>query len=131
MSTIGFKVLLVEDSALLAERAREWLDQMNDVDLIDVVETESAAVNVINSLPLDLIILDLQLKQGTGFGVMREINRMENRPRVVVLTNYDIAEYRRNVMALGADHFLDKANDFASVPKIIEQMIEDKAAVEA
>ena len=41
---------------------------------------------------------------------------------VIVLTNYDLAEYRRAAAALGARHFLDKLRDFDRLPMLLQQI---------
>ena len=58
--------------------------------------------------PVDVIILDLHLRQGTGFGVMRTLATTHLKPRIVVLTNNDLPEYKKTAFALGATHYLDK-----------------------
>ena len=41
---------------------------------------------------------------------------------VIVLTNYDLAEYRRAATAMGAEYFLDKARDMDQLPEIFEKI---------
>jgi DNA-binding NarL/FixJ family response regulator len=103
------RVLLVEDSKVLTERLTEAIRQIADVELLDAV---------------DVVILDLHLRQGTGFGVLRGLAAGVARPRVIVLTNYDLPEYKSAAMALGATHFLDKARDYGRLPEILKEMSE-------
>ncbi len=106
------KVLLVEDSSVLVERLRELFEQVTDVELVATVDTEQAAIDAISAGEMDAIVLDLQLKRGSGFGVLRHIATMSQQPVRIVLTNYDLPEYRRQATALGARYFLDKARDY-------------------
>jgi DNA-binding NarL/FixJ family response regulator len=121
-STTGLRVLLVEDSAVLAERLTELIDLIADVELVGVVDTEAGAIAAARREPVDVIILDLHLKQGTGFGVLRAIESLPRRPRVVVLTNYDLPEYENAAMGLGASYFLDKARDYDRLPQVLEEL---------
>jgi DNA-binding NarL/FixJ family response regulator len=116
-------VLLVEDSAVLAEILSEALSEIPEVDLVGVVDSEAEAYEVIARERVDLIFLDLQLKQGTGFGILRALTDMHPAPRCVVLTNHDLPEYQTAVMALGATYFLDKARDFHRLPEIVRAII--------
>jgi len=68
------KVLLVEDSSVLAERMAETITQLPEIDLIKAVASEEAALFEISKRRLDVVPLDLQLKQGTGFGILRRAN---------------------------------------------------------
>jgi two-component system, OmpR family, response regulator len=116
-------VLLVEDSAVLAEILSEALTQISEVDLVGVVDSEAEAFRVLAQKRVDLIFLDLQLRQGTGFGILRALGDMHPAPRSVVLTNHDLPEYHTAAMALGATYYLDKAKDFQRLPEIVRAII--------
>ena len=117
------KVLLVEDSAVLAEILSEALSELPEVELVGAVDSETEAFRIIAREHVDLIFLDLQLKQGTGFGILRSLADMHRAPRSVVLTNHDLPEYQTAAMALGATYFLDKARDFHRLPEIVRAII--------
>ena len=124
----GLRVLLVEDSKVLTERLTEAIRQIPDVQSIGTADTEAAALAAVKSDPVDVIILDLHLKQGTGFGVMRALATTELRPRIIVLTNYDLPEYKNAAIALGATHFLDKARDYGRLPEVLHEICETHVA---
>ena len=115
-------VLLVEDSAVLAERLSELVVATEGVELVGVAQTEASALVAVGQRALDVILLDLHLRQGTGFGVLRQLNKQPKRPVVIVLTNYDLVEYRREATAMGAEYFLDKARDMDQLPAIFEKI---------
>jgi DNA-binding NarL/FixJ family response regulator len=116
------RVLLVEDSKVLTERLTEAIRQIPDVELVGIADTEIAAIAAATREPVDVIILDLHLKQGTGFGVMRALVGRPCKPRIVVLTNYDLPEYKNAAIALGASHFLDKARDYGRLGDVLQEI---------
>ena len=120
----GLRVLLVEDSKVLTERLTEAIRQIPEVELIGTVDTEAGALAVVKRDTVDVIILDLHLKQGTGFGVMRALATTHLKPRIIVLTNYDLPEYKNAAIALGATHFLDKARDYGRLPEVLHEICE-------
>jgi DNA-binding NarL/FixJ family response regulator len=120
----GVRVLLVEDSKVLTERLSEAIRQIPDVELIGTADTEAAALAAVKRDSIDVIILDLHLKQGTGFGVMRALAGTQLKPRIIVLTNYDLPEYKNAAIALGATHFLDKARDYGRLPEVLHEICE-------
>jgi two-component system, OmpR family, response regulator len=123
VSSRNLSVLLVEDSRVLAERLRETLLSVPGVQLAGTVDSETEAVAALQRHPVDVLLLDLHLRQGTGFGVLRAIAGEQARKLVViVLTNYDLAEYRRAAAALGARYFLDKLRDFDRLPALLQQV---------
>ena len=120
----GLRVLLVEDSKVLTERLTEAIGQIPEVELIGTADTEAGALAAIKRDAVDVIILDLHLKQGTGFGVMRALATAQWKPRIIVLTNYDLPEYKNAAIALGATHFLDKARDYGRLPEVLHEICE-------
>jgi DNA-binding NarL/FixJ family response regulator len=122
------RVLLVEDSKVLTERLIEAIRQIPEVDLVGTADTEAAAIATVKRESIDVIILDLHLKQGTGFGVMRALAGSAVKPRIVVLTNYDLPEYKNAATALGATHFLDKARDYGRLGEVLREICAQHAA---
>src|ERR1700733_10761502 len=102
MSVRNLSVLLVEDSQLLADRLREAILLVPGIQLVGTVDTEAAAVTLLKQRAVDVVFLDLHLRGGTGFGVLRAINSGEaGNVIAIVLTNHDLGEYRRAAAALG------------------------------
>lgn len=122
----ALRVLLVEDSKLLASQISELLATSPDAQPIGVVATEKEAIAANAAHHPDLLILDLHLKQGTGFGVLKALAGTSNRPTVVVLTNYALPQYRERALALGANHFLDKSADFDLLPELIRDISQQR-----
>jgi len=118
------RVLLVEDSKVLAERLAETITQNAQVELIAQVDTEAAALVIVERESVDVIVLDLHLKRGTGFGVFRGLAKLSRKPYVIVLTNYDLPEYKSAAAALGAGYFLDKSRDYGLLPEILREICE-------
>lgn len=117
---MALKVLLVEDSRVLAERMRESLDALENVVVVGVVSDQAAAVAAVRAEAPDVIILDLQLREGTGFGVMQLLGDM--RPKIIVFTNYMLPEYERLATALGVEYFLNKSVDYERLPLLIQEI---------
>ena len=78
---------------MLAERLRESLATLDNVEVVATVSDESGAVAAARDKHPDVIILDLQLKEGTGFGVLQRLGN--TRPIIIVFTNYMLPEYQR------------------------------------
>lgn len=117
------RILLVEDSASLAERLAEAIGQMHDVaELAGIADTEADALAAVERAAVDVVLMDLHLKQGTGFGLMRALAARAVRPCIVVLTNYDLPEYKSAAIELGAAYFLDKIRDYDRLPEVLRDL---------
>ena len=114
---------MVEDSNVLAERLSELLGQIPDVTLVERVDNESDAIRIARSQSIDVLILDLHLRQGTGFGVLRALAAGPHAAvATIVLTNYALPQYRRTAGELGARYFLDKAREFDRLPEVLREI---------
>ena len=118
------RVLLVEDSQVLAERLVETLEPLDGVKLVASVNDETSAVGAVAENEVDVIILDLQLRTGTGFGVVQRLGN--KRPTIIVFTNYVMPEYERRANDLGIEYFLDKARDFDRLPQLLLELEQRK-----
>jgi DNA-binding NarL/FixJ family response regulator len=119
----SIKILLVEDSAMLAQRLMEGIAPLPQFEVIGIADTESEALQIIRRRRVDIVLLDLQLKAGTGFGVLRGLATMHRKPLVVVLTNHDLPEYHAAALELGVTEFLDKARAFHRLPAVLREML--------
>jgi DNA-binding NarL/FixJ family response regulator len=114
------RVLLVEDSAVLAARITELVQRLPAVVLIGVVTTEAEALKSIAEATPDVVILDLHLQLGSGFGVLRSLRRTAaQRPKIIVLTGFDLPEYRRQAEIFGVEAFLNKSRDYHRLPGLL------------
>lgn len=108
------RVFLVEDSAVIRERLTETISSLAHVEVVGHAETEATAIAALREMPIDAVVLDLQLKQGHGFNVLKALRAQADRPRitVLVLTNFASSQYRGRSMEIGADYFFDKAREY-------------------
>jgi DNA-binding NarL/FixJ family response regulator len=117
---MALRVLLVEDSRVLTERVSETLAALDGVDLVATASDEAAAVASAREQDVDVMILDLQLRSGTGFGVLKQLGR--KRPVVIVFTNYMLPQYQRRAADLGVEHFLSKSRDYERLPMLLQEL---------
>ena len=113
-------VLLVEDSLLTAEQLCELIHKHHPEVTCTVVSTESDALKKIAGEPIHAAVLDLRLKEGSGFTVLRKLASLNPKPFTVVLTNYALPQYRDFALLSGADYFLDKATSIAALPTLLD-----------
>jgi DNA-binding NarL/FixJ family response regulator len=129
MLNSALRVLLVEDSTLLAERLSELISALPDVELIDSVQTESEALTQVQTVRPDVLILDLHLRSGSGFGLLRSLagNASVPRPKIIILTNFGLPEYRRQAESFGVEAFLDKSRDYFQLPELLRRFANQRS----
>jgi DNA-binding response OmpR family regulator len=120
--------LVVEDSPQIAERLVELVTVPNRVEVVATAATEDEALQACDRHAISLAIVDLQLAQGTGFGVIRRLRAATgaNPACIVVLTNHAVPALKVAAFEAGADYFLDKSKDFATIPRLIGELLSSR-----
>jgi DNA-binding NarL/FixJ family response regulator len=108
------RVALIDDSERIRARLAEMLGEIANVEIAFAADTEGEAVRLMAQEAWDVLILDLQLREGTGLGVLKAMQglRGDSDRVAMIFTNYGFRQYRERTQALGADYFFDKARDF-------------------
>jgi DNA-binding NarL/FixJ family response regulator len=116
------EVFLVEDSSIIRDRLIALLNGIPGIAVTGCAEDADSAVTAILSTQPHAVVLDLQLKGSSGIDVLRSLRNANSGVTVIVLTNYATAAYRKRCLDSGAQFFLDKTNEFESLPGIFEQL---------
>ena len=117
---------IVEDSPVIRENLIATLEELAPVRVVGSAEDESTALRWLSDVehPVDLVIVDIFLKGGSGLGVLRaaQAQAQPQRYRMVVLSNYATPDMRRKCLALGADRVFDKSNDIDALILYCDQL---------
>ncbi|MBC5781421.1 response regulator [Ramlibacter sp. USB13] len=107
MTETKARVVLVEDSPRIQAELREALGMVFDV--VAVIATAQEAVEWLQAHPRgwDLAVVDIFLKQGHGFQVLRHCAPQAHQS-VVVLSNYTREPARSSALEQGASAVFDK-----------------------
>jgi CheY-like chemotaxis protein len=102
------RILIVEDNAFFLQFLKETLHSR--FPSIDILEAANGgeALQKIKTLPPDAIFMDLRLPGENGLELTKKIKAQYPDIVVVILTNYDLPEYREAAYQCGANHFLPK-----------------------
>lgn len=82
------RVLIVEDERLSVEAVRRLLERDPEVQVAGTARDGAAAVSLIRSLRPDIVVLDVQIPELDGFGIINEIGA-PNMPVIIFTTAYD------------------------------------------
>jgi DNA-binding NarL/FixJ family response regulator len=118
------RVFLVEDSEVILDRLIECVSSLPDVNVVGHADTEAGAIAALQRTPCDAVVLDLQLRDGHGFNVLKALRAPSDRPHltIIVLTNFATPQYRRHSMEMGADYFFDKSREYDRIDDVLEDL---------
>ena len=116
------RVFLVEDADLIRERLIEMLRAVPGVELAGEAASVQPAISLILAARPDVVILDMQLADGSGLDVLRTLRRDAAEMVVIVLTNHAEDCYRELCLSAGARYFLDKSAQAGLLPDILRHL---------
>jgi DNA-binding NarL/FixJ family response regulator len=102
------RLLIVEDNPYFLQFLKQTLhSRIPSIDIVGAANGEEA-LQKITALPPDAILMDLRLPGENGLELTKKIKAQYPDIIVVVLTNYDLPEYREAAYQSRANHFLSK-----------------------
>jgi len=101
-------VFIVDDHEVVRVGLRTLLSRAPEIEVIGEAESVQRAVAKIAELLPDVVLLDVRLKDGSGFEVSREVQKLDKDVRVLVLTAFSDDEMIMQAISAGADGYLLK-----------------------
>jgi DNA-binding NarL/FixJ family response regulator len=112
-------IYLVEDSAPVRERLAAMLTSIPNTRVVGHAGGARDAVSEILAKHPHVVLCDLNLKEGTGFEVLRTLRAKAPEIECYMLSNFATQPYRRLAAELGARDFFDKSNEFERVRDLV------------
>lgn len=99
------------------------LSKICGVAIVGFAVGEAVAIDCIDLLLPDVVVLDLQLQQGTGIKILEHVKKHHARTKVIVLSNCSNESYISRCKGAKADYFFDKSFEFMLVGNVLEQLM--------
>jgi DNA-binding NarL/FixJ family response regulator len=115
------RVFLVEDSPLVRDRLIGMLGRSSHaMRVVGTCASALAATRAVLEAAPDIVLCDIQLRDGTGFNVLRELNARAPHIGVYMLSNFATTPYREHAAQLGARDFFDKSTEMHTLQQALD-----------
>jgi DNA-binding NarL/FixJ family response regulator len=122
-----FKTMLVEDNVIFRESLRDSLRLKFPSMEITEAGNGVEALEKIGSLAQNLIFMDIRLPGQNGLELTEKIKKLHPDIIIIILTNYDIPEYREAAARFKADYFFSKDSmSIEEVVRLVKPMLSKK-----
>jgi DNA-binding NarL/FixJ family response regulator len=111
------RVLLVDDHDLIREGLRGAFNLDTSMEVVGTAKNVAGALRLYDELKPDVVVTDLQMQDGTGLDVVRQVRRDRRDTGVVVLTMHSGDEQIFAAMEAGASAFVGKDAPSSEVVK--------------
>jgi len=117
-------VFVVENAPEIRSRLVKMLRTVAGINVVGEADSVNKAIEGVLASAADMLLLDLQLKDGSGLDVLARVKTARPALRAIVLTNLVSPQYREASLSAGAEFCLDKSREFGLVPEILRGWIE-------
>jgi len=115
--------LLVEDNIAFRESLRETLHSRFPAMGVTEAGDGEQALQKIQALVPDLVFMDIKLPGENGLSLTKKIKAAHPHVVVVVLTSYDLPEYREAAFQYHANYFITKASLSTKIVEVVESIL--------
>ncbi len=103
------RTLIADDHALVRAGIRALVEKIEGIIVVAEAGKGNEAIDLINELKPDLVLLDITMPDGSGFDVLHHLKKNLPEIRVIVLTVHEAGEYAIRALREGAAGFLPKS----------------------
>ncbi len=105
------KVIIADDHVLYRAGVKTALSTKKDIKIVAEADNGNHLLNMLKMIPVDVILLDIQMPLMDGITALPEIKKMYPHIKVIMLTMMDDHSMITKLMELGANSYLTKTSD--------------------
>ena len=120
------RIVIAEDHTILREGLRALLSSDPDFDVVGEAEDGRDAIQCVQNLTPDLVLMDLSLPRMNGLDAIKEIKRRSPKTKVLALTVHRTEEYILATLRAGADGYALKDATHAELVMGIKTVLRGK-----
>ncbi len=122
-------ILLIEDNTKDYEEFKSYINQRNDVKLVAITDSDVEGLNLIRKLSPDVVILDIELHNGSGhttsFPLIEQLNKLtfKHKPKIIINTVVSSNTIYDYLHENGVDLIFYKKHQNYSVQNVIDTIV--------
>ncbi len=123
------RVVIAEDHAVVRQALSIMLDMEPDVSVVGEAGDGQEAVNLVQELKPDLVVLDVRMGGMDGVEATRHLHQLYPEIAILILTGYDDTEVLLNAVEAGAHGFLLKDSSNEELLDAIHRLVKGESLV--
>ena len=124
------RVFLVDDHALTRQALRDKFGREPDIEVVGEAATAQSAVAMVQSVQPDVAVLDVQLPDGDGVTLCREIRSAVPETACLMLTGYSGDEALIGAIMAGAAGYVSKENIAGALMAAVRDVAAGRSALD-
>jgi DNA-binding NarL/FixJ family response regulator len=121
-TSMAVRILLVDDHPVVRQGLRTLLEGRSEWEVAGEASDGLEAVEKVNSLQPDVVVLDITMPRMNGIEACRVIKEKKPGVEVLFVTQHDSPQMMREALAAGARGYVVKSNLARDLLEAIEQV---------
>jgi len=123
------KIAIVDDHTLMREGIKKLLELDASFEIVALAGDGHSALEVINATRPNVILLDINMPKMNGIECLKQIKHLFPEIKVIMLTIHEDAQYLIESINLGAEGYILKDADVASLIMAIHQVVQGEVCI--
>jgi len=123
------RILLVDDHAIVREGFAEIINSKPDLEVCGQANAAGRALEAVNRLRPDLVVVDLSLQGGSGLELIKQIKKLHPHLPMLVLSMHDEALYAERCLRAGALGYVMKQEEAGTVMQAVRSVLRGEVHV--
>lgn len=124
------KVMLADDHVLVREGIRHLLEFDKSMEVIAEVKDGVECLKKLESEKPDILLLDLSMPNMSGIHVLKELKKIKNPVKVLILTVHNEAEFIISAMDSGANGYILKESGLEELKYAIRIVLNNETYIQ-
>lgn len=124
METKNYNIVIVDDHLLFAEGLARILADMKHLTLLEIVHSYSELLHILTQKKVDLILLDIKLKEENGLDICNLIKSLYPDIKVILISMFDPNTLSLEIKKCHANGYIPKSTDANEVKETIDAVLD-------
>ncbi|NOX36336.1 MAG: response regulator [Calditrichaeota bacterium] len=120
------RVLLVDDEEDLTWTLSKKLSKDSDKFELITVNSGREAIEVLNQVPVDLVITDVRMPEVSGLDLLVKIKETYPQTKVIIMTAYGSSDVHKEATERGCFHYIEKPFEINEIRQIILDALKEE-----
>ena len=117
------RIIIVDDHPIVRQGLADLINQEKDLVVCGQAEDAHQAMQIINELKPDMVIVDIFLKETSGMELIKDIKARYPSLSVLALSMHDESIYAERALRAGAEGYVMKAEATENIVRAIRRVI--------
>lgn len=125
------RILIAEDDPQIAEIQRRFVERIDGFEVIGISHTTRDAIEMLEVLQPDLVLLDIHFPDGSGLGLLRQLRQSDSPCDVIMVTAAKETDSLSEALRLGVFDYVLKPLVFDRLQQSLLQYCQHRSTIES